>query len=115
MLVGDETKIKRFPPLRRQWQPVGEQRPVMVPTSNGDSTFYGALDLTSGATHAWAYEKGRSDYTIQYLESLLEATTGEVLLIRDQVIWDQARWHTSKKVSQWLDKHDQIETHLLLV
>lgn len=110
VLVEDETTIKRFPPLRRQWQPVGEQRPVMVPTSNDDFTLYGTLDLTSGSTHARAYDKGRSDYTIQYLESLLEATTGEVLLI-----WDQAKWHTSKKVRKWLDKHDRIETHLLPV
>jgi Integrase core domain. len=110
VLVEDETTIKRFPPLRRQWQPIGEQRPVMVPKSNDDFTLYGTLDLTSGTTHARAYDKGRSDYTIQYLESLLEATTGEVLLI-----WDQAKWHTSKKVSQWLEKHDRIETHLLPV
>ena len=110
VLVEDETTIKRFPPLRRQWQPVGEQRPVMVPESNEDFTLYGTLDLTSGATHARAYDKGRSDYTIQYLESLLQATRGEVLLI-----WDQAKWHTSKKVRKWLDKHDRIETHLLPV
>ncbi len=110
VLVEDETTIKRFPPLRRQWQPVGEQRPVMVPTSNDDFTFCGTLDLTSGTTHVRAYDKGRSDYTIQYLESLLQATTGEVLLI-----WDQAKWHTSKKVRKWLDKHDRIETHLLPV
>ncbi len=69
---------------------------------------YGTLDLTSGATHVRAYEKGRSDYTIQYLESVLEKTTGRVLLI-----WDQAKWHTSKKVRRWLEKHDRIETHLL--
>jgi len=110
VLVEDETTLKRFPPLRRQWQPVGEQRPVMVPEANEDVTLYGALDLTSGTIHAQAYEKGRSDYTIEYLESLLEATTGHVLLI-----WDQAKWHTSKKVRKWLDTHDRIETHLLPV
>ena len=110
VLVEDETTIKRFPPLRRQWQPIGEQRPVMVPNSNDDFTLYGTLDLTSGATHARAYEKGRSDYTIQYLESLLEETTGRVLLI-----WDQAKWHTSKKVRRWLGEHERIETHLLPV
>lgn len=50
MLIEDETKIKRFPPLRRQWQPVGKQRPVMVPEGNDDFTLYGTLDLTSGRT-----------------------------------------------------------------
>jgi len=110
VLVEDETTIKRFPPLGRQWQPVGKQRPVMVPESNDDFTLYGTLDLASGSVHARAYEKGRSDYTIQYLESLLETTAGRVLLI-----WDQAKWHTSKKVRGWIEKHDRIETHLLPV
>jgi hypothetical protein len=31
------------------------------------------------------------------------------------LVWDQAKWHTFKKVRKWLDKHDRIETHLLLV
>jgi GTP1/Obg family GTP-binding protein len=31
------------------------------------------------------------------------------------LIWDQAKWHTSKKVRKWLEKHDRIETHLLPV
>ncbi|MCS4152168.1 transposase [Salinibacter ruber] len=52
--------------------------------------------------------QGTAKCTIQYLESLLQATRGEVLLV-----WDQAKWHTSKKVRKWLDKHDRIETHLL--
>ncbi|WP_103016641.1 transposase [Salinibacter ruber] len=52
--------------------------------------------------------KGTTKCTIQYLESLLRATTGQVLLV-----WDQAKWHTSKKVRKWLNKHDRIETHLL--
>jgi len=110
VLVEDETEVKRFPPLRRQWQPVGEQRPVMVPEENDDFTLYGTLDLTSGRTHVEAYEKGRSDYTIEHLKSLLQRTVGQVILV-----WDQATWHTSKKVHRWLDDQDRIETYLLPV
>jgi transposase len=110
VLVEDETWIKRFPPLRRQWQPIGEQRPVRVPEENDKMALYGTLDLTSGETLIEVYEKGRSDYTIDYLHSLLEKTTGSVLLI-----WDQASWHTSNKVTEWLEKRDRIETYLLPV
>ena len=110
VLVEDETILKRFPPLRRMWQPVGEQRAVLVPEENDDFTLYGTLDLTSGQTRVEAFEKGRSDYTIEYLESLLEETTGKVLLI-----WDQATWHTSNEVTQWLENQDRIETCLLPV
>ncbi len=110
VLVEDETILKRFPPLRRMWQPVGEQRAVWVPEENDDFTLYGSLDLTSGQTYVEAYEKGRSDYTIRYLESLLEETAGRVLLI-----WDQATWHTSGQVTEWLENTDRIETYLLPV
>ncbi len=110
VLVEDETWIKRFPPLRRQWQLVGEQRPVRVPDKNNEAALYGTLDLTCGQTHVRAYEKGRSDYTIQYLESLLEKTKGELLLV-----WDRATWHTSKEVARWLEKQDRIDTYLLPV
>ena len=110
VLVEDETILKRFPPLRRMWQPVGEQQAVRVPEENDDFTLYGSLDLTSGHTYIEAFEKGRSDYTIEYLESLLEETAGKVLLI-----WDQASWHTSGQVTEWLDGTDRIETYLLPV
>ena len=43
VLVEDEATLKRFPPLRRQWQPVGEQLPVRVPESNDDVTLQGTL------------------------------------------------------------------------
>jgi transposase len=110
VLVEDETILKRFPPLRRMWQPVGEQRAARVPEENDDFTLYGTLDLTSGQTYIEAFEKGRSDCATQYLESLLEETAGKVLLI-----WDQATWHMSGQVAEWLDGADRIETCLLPV
>jgi transposase len=110
VLVEDETQVKRFPPFRRQWQPIGEQRPVRVPEANDKLTLYGTLELTSGQTRVEAYEKGRSDYTTQYLESLLEQIQGQILLV-----WDQATWHTSGKVTEWIEKRDRIETYLLPV
>ena len=110
VLIEDETEVKRFPPLRRQSRPVGEQRPVMVPDGNEDFTLYGTLDLTSGRTCIETCEKGRSDYTIEHLKSLLQRTVGQVILV-----WDQATWHTSGKVRQWLGDQGRIETYLLPV
>ena len=51
----------------------------------------------------------------QYLQSLLETTAGRVLLIWDQAKWHTSRCHTSKKVRTWLDDHERIETYLLPV
>lgn len=47
---------------------------------------------------------------LHYLQSLLEKTNGQGLLI-----WDQATWHTSQKVSQWIEESDRIESYLLPV
>lgn len=90
------------------WQPVGEQWPVWVPEQNDDFTLYGTLDLISGETYIEAFEKGLSDYTIEYLQSLLKEVEGEMILI-----WDQASWHTSGQVTEWLEGQDRIETYLL--
>lgn len=108
VLFADETELKRFPPLRRMWQPVGTQRAVWVPDSNDDFALYGALDIGSGQTVTRAFEKERSDYTIQFLELLRTQTTGEVLLI-----WDRATWHTSRQVESFLDELGRFDTHLL--
>lgn len=108
--VEDETILKRFPPLRRMWQPVGEQRPVWIPEQNDDFTLYGSLELTSGETYVEAFEKGLSEHTIEYLESLLDEIEGKMILI-----WDQASWHTSGQVTEWLEETSRIETYLLPV
>ncbi|WP_158666580.1 transposase [Salinibacter altiplanensis] len=108
MLAHDETWIKRFSPLRWQWQLVGEQRPVPAPEKNEEVTLQRTLDLTSEETYVRAYEKGRSDCATQCLESLLGQTKGQILLV-----WDQATWHSSKKVTRWIENTDRIETYLL--
>lgn len=108
VLFADETELKRFPPLRRMWQPVGKQRAVWVPDSNDDFALYGALDIDSGHTVTRAFEKERSDYTIQFLELLRTQTAGQVLLI-----WDRATWHTSGQVESFINEIGRFETHLL--
>ena len=92
------------------WQPIGEQRRVWIPEQNDDFTLYGTLELTSGETHVRAYEKGRSDDTIQYLESLLKEVEGKMILV-----WDQASWHRSDQVTEGLEETSRIETYLLPV
>jgi len=110
ILVEDETILKRFPPLRRMWQPIGEQRRVWIPEQNDDFTLYGTLELTSGETYVRAFEKGLSEHTIEHLESLLDKVEGKMILI-----WDQASWHTSGQVTDWLAETSRIETYLLPV
>jgi transposase len=108
VLYADETELRRFPPPGRQWQPVGEQRAVRVPYQNDDFALQAALDVCTGTTYTRAFEKSRSDYTVQFLEMVETCTEEKVLLI-----WDQASWHTSKKVQETLGRIGRIETLLL--
>jgi transposase len=108
VLFEDETEVKRFPPLRRMWQPIGQQRAVDVPSENEDFAFYGVVDVLEGGVYTERYPKEISEHTISFLESVLGRTAGRVLLI-----WDQARWHTSGRVTDWIEKQDRLEVLLL--
>jgi transposase len=107
ILVEDETNVRRLPPLRAMWMPRGQQTRVKVPSGNDKFTFYGVLDLSAGTTFTASYPKGNSGYTTKFLESLLKRFPGRLLLI-----WDQARWHTSKAVKTFLADCDRLQVLL---
>ncbi len=104
VLFADETEVKRFPPLRRIG-PVGEQKAVWVPEQNDDFALYGALDICTGETYTEAFDREVSDHTIEFLKHVQSQTTGKVLLI-----WDQASWHTSKQVQDFIEGLGRFET-----
>jgi transposase len=81
VLFEDETELRRFPPLRRAWMPVGEQRPAFVPDQNGKFFLYGALDVESGEVITEAYPKGKTCYMEAFLETILAEVSGPILLI----------------------------------
>lgn len=103
VLFQDETELRRFPPLRRAWSPVGEQAEVAVPASNGKFVLYGALDLCTGEVIAEPYPKSESANTKAFLREVLRRTEGEILLI-----WDNASWHHSKAVEAFLEEHERL-------
>lgn len=108
ILFEDETEFKRFPPLRRAWMAIGEQRSVAVPKSNGKFALYGALDVLTGETITEAHPKGKSEHTKAFLRQVLGRVGGRILLV-----WDRARWHTSQTVEEMIGAHDRLEVLLL--
>lgn len=109
IFIQDETIFKTLPPLRHMWMRKGEQVRIPTPIQNKDVHLYGALELNSGEIFSTFHPKGRSEYTICYLEQL-EANYPEQQIL---VLWDQARYHTSKAVTEWLEQHPRITTMLL--
>lgn len=117
LLFEDETELRRFPPLRSAWMPVGTQRSIEVPGQNGKFALYGTLDVCTGEVIVEPYPKGRSDHTTSFLEQVLAQSFLEQVLAQVEgqilLIWDRASWHTSKRVGRFLDRHDRLEVLLL--
>jgi transposase len=109
ILIEDETILKMLPPLRQMWMRKGHQVRVPTPEENDDVYLYGVLELNSGDTFYAFHEKGRSEYTIRYLEQLQEKYPANPILL----LWDQARYHTSQAVENWLAQQSQISVMLL--
>ena len=109
VLIEDETILKTLPPLRRMWMRQGQQVRIPTPAQNDDVCLYGALALDSGEWMHAFYEKGTSEHTIAYLEQILDHYPQQQLLL----IWDQASYHTSKMVTDWLSEQPRIDTLLL--
>lgn len=109
ILLEDETILKTLPPLRRMWMRLGQQLHIPTPAQNDDLYLYGVLELNSGQTYHAFYDKGNSQTTIAYLEQLLAHYPEQPIVL----IWDQARYHTSRMVQEWLDAHPRLTTMLL--
>jgi transposase len=109
IFIEDETILKLLPPLRQMWMRRGQQVRVPTPAHNDDVCLYGVLELNSGDSFYAFHDKGRSDYTICYLEQLQKQYPEKPILL----LWDQARYHTSQAVENWLAQQSQITVMLL--
>ncbi len=105
VLLEDETMLKTLPVLRRMWMRLGAQVRVPTPRQNENLYIYGALDLDSGEWTQVMDEKDNSAHTIAYLEHLLEQFPQQPLLL----IWDQATYHTSRQVEDWLADQPRLQ------
>lgn len=108
-LLQDETKFRTLPPLRKMWMKKGQQAHVPTPEKNDKFYSYGALNFENGEWIDMFSDKVNSDATISHLEDVLAAYPDQPILL----IWDQARYHTSKKVRQWVDQHKRLTVMLL--
>jgi putative transposase len=103
-LLEDETKFRTLPPLRRMWMKKGQQVHVPTPEQNEKFYSYGALDFESGNWIDSLFDQANSDATISYLEDILAAYPERPILL----IWDQAGYHTSKRVQRWIDQQPRL-------
>ena len=109
ILVHDETKFKTLPPLRRMWMRKGGQVRIPTPKDNRHIYSYGALNLVTGDWQDHFSPKANSEATLTFLEDVLAHYPEQRIIL----IWDQATYHTSKKVQTWLRRHPRFTALLL--
>ncbi|MGH2541728.1 MAG: IS630 family transposase [Ardenticatenaceae bacterium] len=109
ILAEDETIFKRLPPLRALGSPRGTQPRFTTPPQNDDCCLYGVVDLINGETVHAFYERAVSEHTCHFLDLLHTHYRQRPILL----IWDQASFHTSRLVEQWLDEHPNFTVRLL--
>ncbi len=107
--LQDETKFRTLPPLRQIWMRKGEQVRIPTPKVNEKFYSYGAINLDTGDWFDAFFDKVNSVSTITYLRSLLKLYPNTFHIL----IWDQARYHTSKKVEAWIAEQENLSVLLL--
>src|SRR6266851_3467501 len=102
-LAGDETKVYLEGTLACRWNPVRQQ--PLIPDgsrSQRSENIYSAVHLGTGAEVCpFVIDWQDSDATIRWLEMVVEAHPGELVLL-----WiDRGPHHTSEEVQEWLEEH----------
>lgn len=92
MNLNQETKIKNV------WH-FKDKRPIIEAKRKSESqNFYGALNMRSGKCTAMAVNKQNSKTTIKFLKKLANIYQDKEIFL----IWDNASWHKSKEVREFL-------------
>lgn len=90
--------------LRAMWMRVGQQVRVATPPRNGHWALFGSLNVHTGQFLWQAYFKAVSASFLAFLEHLLASyPSGQIVLVVDN-----ARYHTSRVVVQWLKEHPRV-------
>lgn len=92
MNLNQETKVKNI------WY-FKNQEPIIEAKRKGESqNFYGALNMKTGQCTAMKSDKQNSEVTVKFFKKLAQIyQNGKIFLI-----WDNAGWHKSKKIREFL-------------
>lgn len=96
----DEAHFRREADKRRCWSPIGTTPTIHVNGSFQKTDVYGAYTL-NGKFHYKFVQRQISQKTIAFFERLRKIYKKVVFIV------DQACWHTSKMVEEYIHKHKE--------
>lgn len=105
----DECWFSRFAQshLKTWGDLVLRERMVLPRTPDKALSYYGVKCHPSGQLYLYpCWQRPNSDETIQFLSWIVigVALSGKKVVV---LIWDNARWHTSRKVKRWIRRYNQ--------
>lgn len=107
VLAGDEAALSSETRLQRVWLPT--QKPAFIQdTSNRKMLhLYGFLDVQSGVAIAYQTDRQCGETTVSVLKKLIQEYPNKRIVI----FWDNASWHKSKEVRDYLATTKQFKLY----
>jgi transposase len=100
VLAEDEVHLLWGDTIGYVWADKSSRLSVPMTNFRYSQTYYGSLNLFSGAFHLSAHKHGNSECTISHLEHLLSLYPEQRLIL----IWDGATYHRSAELKEYLDR-----------
>ena len=109
-MFQDETEIHTHPLLTRMWARIGRQPRVRSPGQNQKKVVYGAVDYATGKITTTIADTKSGLNFIEFLAALVRSYAGRKI----RLVCDNARYHHTRAVQDWLDGHRRwIEVYWL--
>jgi transposase len=80
------------------WGKTAERIEVPITNERERQTYFGTVNVLTGECLVRAYPKGNGEYTIEYLEYLMQQHVDKQIAL----IWDGAKYHCSAEVKEFL-------------
>jgi len=100
VLTGDEMVLSTQTTFQKIWLRKNEYPKIDVSNKRMNRSIYGFLNVKNGVEHAYKTEWQNSTTTCKVLEQLCREYQCKKIVL----LWDNASWHRSQEVREWLAK-----------
>jgi len=105
ILAEDEASLYLQATTTAVWAPQGHTPVVTIDPGRAKTSFYGALNLQTGAEIVMQASTMNSETTVLYLQQILTAIPHAPILL----LWDHARWHFGQPVRNFLAENTRLQ------
>lgn len=105
ILAEDEASLYLQATTMRVWAPRGQPPVVAADAGRAKTSFYGTLNLRTGAELVMQAETMNAETTAKHLNQVLAAHPAVPVLL----LWDRAPWHRGEKIREVLAANPRLE------